>query len=789
VRSLFKSSHRFATNINPRRSLRTRLGLAIGSIAFVLSILASVIVGHTVSEQIKVNVGQELAELAYQMTDKLDRGMFERYRDLQIISTLNAIRDSKAPVSEKRSLLEKLQSTYTDYAWIGLADNQGIVQVSTQKLLEGKNISQRPWFIEGQKAPYVGDVHDAVKLAQLLPHPSQEPLRFVDVAVPVVDSQGNQQGVLGAHLSWAWSHEIQTSLLGSVNNRHQEMFIFSRNGDLLLGSKRQLSKQKSLSLASLKAAQSGLNSYLIETWSDNNSYLTGFAHSTGYRNYPGLGWLVLVRQKTEVAFAPAWQLQQQIFIWNMSLGSFFALLGWFVANQITNPLLAIASAAESIRQGDNHVKIPVLQGKDEIANLSKSLRRLVYTLTQQENDLKDSNEQLQSELFERLRVEEFLRQSEEKFRQLAENIPEVFWITDPKITEIIYISPAYAQVWGSPCERLYTHPQSWLEVIHPNDRELVISNLENSPREVSIQYRLMHPDGSIRWIWDHSFPIRNLAGEVYRIARLAQDITEHKQMEETRLALKHERELSELKSRFIAIASHEFRTPLTAILMSTGMLETYSEQLPQEKRQKYYQHIKLAIKRLTQLLDDILVLGRAEAGKLEFNPVPLNLTEFCWEIVQDHQMNAGEQYEIKFINQYFFEDKSLNRFSAETGELEEFPLIDENLLRHILTNLLSNAIKYSPQGGLVQFHLISDQKSITFRIQDQGIGIPAEDLENLFTSFYRCSNTGKVPGTGLGLTIVKEAAELHGGQVTVESEVGVGTTFTVVLPLIINPTP
>lgn len=284
---LVKFLRRFAANLNPRRSLRTRFGLAIGGTALVFSILASLIVGHTASEQVKVDVGQSLAELAYQMTDKLDRGMFERYRDLQIISTLNAIRDPNSPVSEQRLLLEKLQSTYTNYAWIGFANNQGIVQVSTGKLLEGKDISQRPWFIAGQKAPYVGDVHEALKLAKLLPNPTREPIRFVDVAMPVHDLQGNLRGVLGAHLSWTWSKEVEKSLLRPLQIQNKEMFIFRQNGDLLLapsGLNIPAATQKllaSLSLPNFKAVdQQGLNGYTIEAWADGNTYITGFARST-----------------------------------------------------------------------------------------------------------------------------------------------------------------------------------------------------------------------------------------------------------------------------------------------------------------------------------------------------------------------------------------------------------------------------------------------------------------------------------------------------------------------------
>lgn len=757
----------FAAHLNPRRSLKTRVGIAIGSVALVLSILASLIVGYTVSQQIKVNVGQSLAELAYQMTDKLDRGMFERYRDIQILSTLDVIRTPNYSVSEQRSLLEQLQNTYLDYAWIGLANKEGIVQASTGKLLEGKSIAQRPWFINGLKAPYVGDVHEALKLAKLLPNPSKEPLRFVDIAVPIKDLQGNLQGVLGAHLSWSWSNEVKRSLLRSLQDRYTEMFVLREDGSQLLGPQgfnaapqAENTPASPLPLASVKAAQQGINSYKIETWTDDRTYLTGFAKSSGYRNYPGLGWLVLVRQRTDIAFAPARRLQQQIFVLNLTLGGLFAAVGWQVAGRITKPMLAIAQAADRIRQGNTTIAIPVIRGKDETAKLSKSLNRLVSTLTEQENDLKVKIGELQ-------KVEESLRSSEEKFRQLAENIQEVFWIAEPKLKEIVYISPAYEQIWGRSCQSLYANPDSWLEAVHPEDREYVPHKTQNTTAGTyNAEFRIVQPNGSIRWLWTRTFPVRNADGEVYRLVGLTQDITARQQAEETRIALAQERELSDLKSRFISHASHEFRTPLTAIKMSAAMLEKFSDKATPEQKNRYFEQIQLAVKRLIKLLDDILLVGKAEAGKLECKPTHLNLVDFCQVLAEELQLSAGNCYNLNFISR---------------GCNEAY--LDENLLQHILTNLLSNAIKYSPQGGDIQFELSCDAERATFRIQDCGIGIPEADQAKLFTSFYRCSNTGKLPGTGLGLVIVKDAVDIHGGTITVDSTVGVGTTFTVKLPI------
>ncbi len=397
--------HRFLISINPRRSFRSRLGLAVGTVALALSLLLSSLVGYTASKQLEANTGKFLSELAYQMADKLDRGMFERYRDIQIAASLEKFYDPNANIDDKRILIEKLQSTYTDYAWIGLASPEGRVIISTGKILEGKNVSTRPWFINGQQQTgYVGDVHDALLLARILPNPTREPLRFVDVTAQVKDSFGNQVGILGAHLSWEWAKKVQESVLRSLARRENvEMLVLRQNGDVLLAPS-QLNKFSGKNLGSFQAASNGKNNYLVETWQDGQKYLTGFAPSVGYLNYPGLNWIILVRQKTSTAFAGAQSLQRQVTIWGIALGLISATLSWLIANRIIQPILTISAAAERIRFGSN-TNIPLVRGRDEIAILSASLSNLIVTLELQQSKLRILNDELQLDIVARQKAE------------------------------------------------------------------------------------------------------------------------------------------------------------------------------------------------------------------------------------------------------------------------------------------------------------------------------------------------------------------------------------------------
>lgn len=233
-------------------------------------------------------------------------------------------------------------------------------------------------------------------------------------------------------------------------------------------------------------------------------------------------------------------------------------------------------------------------------------------------------------------------------------------------------------------------------------------------------------------------------------------------------------ELNALKSRFIAIASHDLRNPLSIISMSADLLENFSAEFSEEQRHQRFELIHNAIGKITDLLDDVLVISRAEQGKLEFNPIPLALTDFCQELAQEFQFSAGDNYTVNFVCQ-----------GSPPGHSHGTVLtyMDEKLLRHIFANLLSNAIKYSPKGGTVQFELAYRDDKAIFKVRDSGIGIPPEDLKQLFEAFHRANNVGSIPGTGLGLSIVKQCVDIHGGAIEVDSTVGQGTTFTVTLPL------
>jgi signal transduction histidine kinase len=230
--------------------------------------------------------------------------------------------------------------------------------------------------------------------------------------------------------------------------------------------------------------------------------------------------------------------------------------------------------------------------------------------------------------------------------------------------------------------------------------------------------------------------------------------------------LAHEKELNRLKGNFVSMVTHEIRTPLALILSSSQILSRYLDRLAPVKRVEHLQTIAAAVSRMNALMEDVLTFSKAEAGRMTFNPVLLDLSSFFARLVDEALSATNRRCPVEL---------AVNGCPAARG--------DENLLRHIFANLLSNAVKYSPPGVPVIFAVSRHEGDAVFLVQDHGQGIPAGDREHLLTPFYRGKNVATTPGTGLGLVIVRHCVERHGGSLTVESAENAGTTVRVRLPL------
>ncbi|MGL5064481.1 MAG: PAS domain-containing sensor histidine kinase, partial [Microcoleus sp.] len=334
---------------------------------------------------------------------------------------------------------------------------------------------------------------------------------------------------------------------------------------------------------------------------------------------------------------------------------------------------------------------------------------------------------------------------------------------------ILYVNEAFTRVTGYKPEEVLGKTPRILQgpKTDPADIQKIrvaLSRWESIALEV-INYR---KDGSEFWNEFNLVPVADARGWYTHWVAVLRDTTARKRADEIRLALEREKELSALKTRFFSMASHEFRTPLSTVLAAAQVLENSQVEWDNtEKRLRNLHRIQDSVKNMVQLLDDILTINRAETGNLAFNPKPLNLEQYCLSFIEEMQLSAGKRNLLTFSCQ------------GTTCPIE----LDEKLMRSMLSNLLSNAIKYSPNGGAVKLELVFGADAVQISVQDWGIGILPEDRQQLFEPFHRGKNIRKIPGTGLGLVVVKKCVELHQGTIQIASEVGAGTTCLVTLPL------
>lgn len=369
-------------------------------------------------------------------------------------------------------------------------------------------------------------------------------------------------------------------------------------------------------------------------------------------------------------------------------------------------------------------------------------------------------------------VLEKLQASEQQFRYLFACNPLPMWIYDLETRRLLDVNVRMLEQYGYTRDEFLAMP---LANIHPQEAVDAVQAHAAAPRPAlqhSGEWQQRRKDGSVFTVEIISH-ILELAGQ-QAVLVVAQDITDRKRLEQERtegerlrLALHKEMELRELKNRFMSMLAHEFRNPLTTIGLSAELLATKRAKMTEDMQTRHLDRIQEQVRNLTDLMEDILQLTRAEVLTPGFKPLPHDIEQLCASVVEEMRLKTKPQQTIVY-----------------TSECTQKVLaIDEKQIRQAVGNLLSNAVKYSDEGSTIHVESFCQSGQFRLRVRDQGVGIPSKDLKKLFEPFQRAENVRGIPGTGLGLAITRQAVRMHGGEVEVESTEGRGTTFTLYLPL------
>jgi PAS domain S-box-containing protein len=362
----------------------------------------------------------------------------------------------------------------------------------------------------------------------------------------------------------------------------------------------------------------------------------------------------------------------------------------------------------------------------------------------------------------RKQAEEALREREEHLRAVVSGTPVILFVSD-KDGMLTLLQGQGLQVFGDEPERyvgksVFETLNEFIPDIQERFRQVLVGEETGSTQVV----------GDVMLDVRYS-PLRNKAGEISGVIGVATDITERLKAERLQIELEKEQEVLALKERFISTASHDFRTPLTIIKMSANTLELFFDRMTPEQRTVKLRQIGAQVDNMVQLLNDVLTMSKANAGKLDFKPEQVELKSYCKHIWDNFRHMAEKTHRMDF-------DYNCEEYAV---------FLDPNLVHYILVNLLSNAVKYSPVNGHVRFEVMREGEHLIFRVSDNGIGIPEQDQAMLFQPFHRAANARGIDGTGLGLSIVKSYVEAHHGRIEVESKEGQGATFTVHIPFVL----
>ncbi len=512
--------------------------------SIVLTLILSQVIEREASSSLRAEIGQRLADLALQTTDKLDRGMYERFREVQLMADRSEIGDPAVSPAEKQKLLDRMQQTYRYYAWIGIANMDGRIVAASNGILQGADISKRPWYPNALRGVHIDDVHEAKLLARLLPaDPSGEPVRFVDVAFPFLKPDHSVGGVLAAHLSWSWARTIEQSVISaSARSRRIDAMIVGGDGTVLLGPPGLQGSR--LDQTAFKNAQHGEGKFVVQTLSDHKPYLIGYSVSSGFEAFPGFGWTVLVRQDLEEAFLPVRQIQRRVLWSGFSIALVFSLLGVLNARRISRPLVSLSRAATRLRRGEAISLGKFTDSFREVDALADSFGALVTDLQSNQKELTELNASLEQRVVQR--TEDLLR-SELRLRTITDNLPVLISYID-RDHRMMFCNGTFRDWAGIDPEKVIG--KLVLDIIGAELYQQRRQNMERALAGERVVFDMVSTAmGVTRHLYTTYIPDRRKDGKVIGFYTLSTDVSAMKEVEQKLTLLARHDSLTGLPNR------------------------------------------------------------------------------------------------------------------------------------------------------------------------------------------------------------------------------------------------
>ncbi len=490
--------------------MRQTLALAVLAIGLAATLALAGIIGETERVRMSRQIGISLVRHATLVAATLDRGLYDRWRDLEVTAALDASKLIDGSDQERMTVLDRTLASHNDFVWVGYADRRGIVRAATQGLLVGRDVSDRSWFAEGSKTSYAGDMHEGRLLAEARGGQRKEALRLLDLATPVKDAAGQTVGVLGVHFSAKWASTIEESLRSSLQPElaDAEVMILSRDGTVLLGPLGELGKPLSGSV--LPPANGAAQSLRGQ---DGRTFLSAMLPTRGYRGFHGLGWSVLVRQDQSVALAPAADLRRDVLARGIPLSLVAAVLTFMLADILKRPLDQFRSATAALGRGEAVIRPSGLF--DELRQIGDALDAASANLREREARLNAEKSRLAFAL---------------------EGANDGIWDWDI-VSGTVWFSQRWLDMLGYRSGELKEHFSSWERLVHPEDKDAVLAALDEHRRGASpfyqAEHRLWHKDR--RWIWvltRGKIVERDSSDRPLRAVGTHTDITDRKGVEE-----------------------------------------------------------------------------------------------------------------------------------------------------------------------------------------------------------------------------------------------------------------